>query len=64
MMMIREEKLLTEKEASDYFGWSIYTTREIRKRGEIDCIRFNKRTIRYTTEQLEEYKKRHLRAAA
>lgn len=60
-MMIRENKdaLLTEFEAANYFGWSVYTMREIRKRGEIDFLRFHDRTIRYTVEQLEEYKRRH-----
>lgn len=62
--MIKDEKLLSEREAADYFGWSVYTMRAIRKRNEIDCIQFNHRTIRYTLEQLEEYKKRHLKAVA
>jgi hypothetical protein len=56
----KEERLLTEKEASDYFGWSLYTQREIRKRGEIEFIQFNEQTIRYTLEQLENYKNEHL----
>ncbi len=59
--MINEEKvLLTEREAADLFCWSVFTMREIRKRGEIDFIRFHNRTIRYTFQQLENYKSKHL----
>ncbi|HEX8922117.1 MAG TPA: helix-turn-helix domain-containing protein [Pyrinomonadaceae bacterium] len=60
MMETAEKRLLTEQQAADYFGWSIYTMREIRKRGEIECVRFNERTVRYTLEQLEDYKHRHM----
>ncbi len=56
-----EDKLLTEKEASQFFGWSLYTMREIRKRGEIEFIQFNEQTIRYTVEMLQNYKNRYLR---
>lgn len=56
--------LLTEKEASDYFGWSQWQMREIRKRGEIDYIRFNDQTIRYSLEMLEAYQRRFLQPAA
>jgi len=31
-----KDTLLTEREAADFFGWSVYTMREARKRGEID----------------------------
>ena len=55
-----DRKLLTEREAADYFGWSVFTMREIRKSGEIDFIKFNDQTIRYTIEQLEAYKNRFL----
>jgi hypothetical protein len=55
-----ENGLLTEQEAAALFGWSVYTMREIRKRGEIECIKFNDRTVRYTLEQLEAYKRQHL----
>lgn len=58
-----ENRLLTEQEAADFFGWSVYTMREIRKRGEIECVRFNERTVRYTIEQLEAYKQQHLSKA-
>lgn len=50
------KKLLTEKEAADYFGWSVSTMREIRRRGDIEHFVFNDKTIRYTLEQLEDYK--------
>lgn len=60
----KDEKLYTEKEASDYFRVSIFTMREIRKRGEIEFIQFNKQRIRYTLEQLEAYKNRFLKQAA
>lgn len=59
-----EEKLLTEKEAAAYFGWSVFTMREIRKRGDIEFIKFNEQTIRYTLEMLENYKNRYLKQAA
>lgn len=59
----KDNKLLTEKEAADYFGWSLYTQREIRKRGEIEFIQFNEQTIRYTIEMLENYKNRYLKMA-
>ena len=59
MMKENNDALLTEPEAADYFGWSVYTMREIRKRGEIEFLKFHDRTIRYTFEQLEDYKRRH-----
>ena len=58
-----ENRLLTEQEAAAFFGWSVYTMREIRKRGEIECVKFNDRTVRYTLEQLEAYKREHLSKA-
>lgn len=54
------EKLFSETEAADYFGWSVSTMREIRRRGEIRHLIFNKKTVRYTFEQLEEYKNEHI----
>ena len=60
----KEDRLLTEKQASEYFGWSLFTQREIRKRGEIEFIQFNEQTIRYTIEMLENYKNRYLKMAA
>lgn len=54
------EKLYTEQEAADYFGWSVFTMREIRKRGEIEHLIFQDKTVRYTLEQLENYKNDHL----
>lgn len=60
MIQDNENALLTEREAAAYFGWSVYTMREIRKRGEIQYVRFNNRTIRYTLNQLEDFKRRHL----
>lgn len=58
-----ENALLTEREAAGFFGWSVYTMRSVRKRGEIDYVRFNNRTIRYTMKQLEDYKRRHFNQA-
>jgi predicted site-specific integrase-resolvase len=58
------EKLYSEREAADYFGWSVFTMREIRKRGEIQYLIFQDKTIRYTLKQLEAYKNRHLKQVA
>ncbi len=55
----RENMLLTEREAAAFFGWSVFTMREIRKRNEIEFVKFNSRTIRYTIDQLEDYKRQH-----
>lgn len=60
MIQDKENALLTEREAAAYFGWSVYTMRSIRKRNEIEYVKFNQRTIRYTLNQLEDYKRRHL----
>lgn len=60
----KDTKLLTEKEAADYFKWSVFTMREIRKSGQINFIEFSGQTIRYTMEQLEAYKNRFLKQAA
>jgi hypothetical protein len=60
MMKNQENTLLTEREAAEFFGWSVYTMREIRKRKEIEYVKFNQRTIRYTHQQLENYKRQHL----
>ncbi len=58
------QKLFSEQEAADYFGWSVFTMREIRKRGEIQHLLFNNKTVRYTLEQLDAYKSRHLKQVA
>jgi hypothetical protein len=55
-----KQSLFSEKQAADYFGWSVYTMREIRKRGEILHLIFKNKTVRYTLEQLEEYKNEHI----
>lgn len=55
-----ETEFLSEQQAADYFGWSVATMREIRKRGEIGHFIFNDKTVRYTKEQLQRYKERHL----
>jgi hypothetical protein len=47
--------LYSEQEAANYFGWSIFTMRNIRRRGDIECLVFNDKTVRYTLEQLENY---------
>ena len=61
MNNINNEKLFSERQAADYFGWSVFTMREIRKRGEIRYLIFNNKTIRYTLGQLEHYKNQHLK---
>ena len=53
-------KLFTEKEAAEYFNWSVFTMRQIRKSGLIQHLVFNNKTVRYTLEQLEKYKNEHL----
>ncbi len=58
--MGRMKELYTEREAADYFGWSVFTMREIRKRGEIPHLIFNNKTVRYTLEQLEKFKNEHV----
>ena len=58
------EILYTEQEAADYFNWSLATMREIRKRGEIEHLVFQDKTIRYTLEQLQKYKNEHLKQSA
>ncbi len=55
-----DNKLFSETQAADFFGWSVSTMREIRKRSEIEHLIFQKKTIRYTLEQLEKYKNAHL----
>jgi hypothetical protein len=55
-----EIKLFTEKQAAEYFNWSIFTMRQIRKSGAIQYLVFNNKTVRYTLEQLENYKNEHL----
>jgi predicted site-specific integrase-resolvase len=59
-----DKQLFSEKEAADYFGWSVFTMRDIRKRGEIPHLIFNNKTVRYTAEQLENYKDEHLNGGA
>lgn len=54
-----KQRLYTEQEIADYFGWSLATMREIRKRGEIEHLIFNDKTIRYTTEQVQDYVDEH-----
>lgn len=55
-----EERLLTEREAAAKIGYSIYSLREFRKRGLIEHFRFNNRTIKYSTSQLEAFKREHI----
>jgi propanediol utilization protein len=54
------EQLFSETEAADYFGWSVSTMRDIRRRGDIRHLIFNNKTVRYTLEMLEEYKNGHI----
>ncbi len=56
----KEKQLFSEKQAAEYFGWSVFTMREIRKRGEIKHLIFNNKTVRYTHQQLENFKNEHL----
>jgi hypothetical protein len=57
-------KLLTEREAAEeYFGWSIQKMRKVRMRGEISFYEFNDQVIKYSIEQLEEYKNRFVKQA-
>lgn len=58
------EKLLSEREAADWFGWSVDKMRQIRKRKEIQYYEFNKQVIKYSLQQLEDYKQRFLKQAA
>lgn len=58
------EQLFSETEAADYFGWSVSTMRDIRRRGDIRHLIFNNKTVRYTPEQLENYKDEHLNGGA
>lgn len=60
MIEIKDEKLYTELEAAEYFNWSLATMRDIRKRGEIEHLIFQDKTVRYTQAQLENYKNAHL----
>lgn len=55
-----DERLLTEREAAQKLGYSIYSLREFRKRGLIDHFKFNNRTIKYSTSQLEAFKRGHV----
>jgi hypothetical protein len=57
-------KLLTEREAAEeYFGWSIQKMRKVRMRGEISFYQFNDQVIKYSIDQLEEYKNRFIKQA-
>jgi hypothetical protein len=58
--MGRMKELYTEREAAAYVGRSVFTMREIRKRGEIEHFIFNKKSVRYTHEQLEKFKNEHV----
>lgn len=58
------DKLLSEREAAEHFGWSIDKMRQIRKQGEIEYFKFNNQMIKYSITQLEEYKNRFLKQAA
>lgn len=61
----KQNKLFTEYEAAtEYFGWSIYKMRQIRKRGEIEFYKFNNQVIKYSIEQLEAYKSQFLKQLA
>ena len=54
-----DNKLFSETQAAEYFGWSVSTMRGVRKRGEIEHLIFKDKTIRYTLEHLENYKNEH-----
>ncbi len=63
-MEAEETRLLSEKEAANWFGWSIDKMRQIRKSGEIRYYKFNNQVIKYSIEFLEEYKNRFLKQPA
>jgi len=63
-MDVENEKLLSEREAAEWFGWSIDKMRKIRKQKEIEYYEFNKQVIKYSVRQLEDYKQRFLKQAA
>jgi len=60
MKHVKDIPLFSERQAAEFFGWSVFTMREIRKRGEIKCLVFNNKTVRYTLGQLQNYKDAHL----
>ncbi len=60
MKDMNDEQLFSERQAAEFFRWSVFTMREIRKRGEIKCLVFSNKTVRYTLEQLQNYKDAHL----
>lgn len=61
----KNSKLLTEREAAEkFFGWSVEKMRQIRKRGEIEYFRFNDQVIKYSIQQLENYRNRFLKQEA
>ena len=57
---VRDETLLTEREAAARLGYSIYSLREFRRRGLIDHFKFSDRTIKYSLSHLEAFKQEHL----
>lgn len=63
MTEVRNERLLSEKEAAEYFGWSLEKMRQIRRRGKIEHFKFSSQSIKYSVEQLEAYKNSHLKQA-
>lgn len=62
--MEEKDKLLSEREAAKWFGWSVDKMRQIRKSGQIEYFKFSNQTIKYSLAQLEEYKNRFLIQAA
>lgn len=60
----KDNKLLSERDAAKWFGWSIDKMRQIRKSGQIEYYKFSDQTIKYSMAQLEEYKNRFLMQTA
>lgn len=58
------EKLFTEAEAAEMLGISVYTLAEIRKAGLISYIEVSPRRVRYTANQIEDYKLKQTKKAA
>lgn len=64
MTNVKDKKsLLSESEAAARIGYSVFSLREFRKRGEIDHFLFG-RTVRYSPSQIEAFKRKHLRERA
>lgn len=57
-------KLLSEKEAAERLGFKIDKMREIRKSGQIEYYQFSPQSIKYSVEQLENFKAKFLKTVS